>query len=86
MIEIYGEELIKLVALFSSGLCMGLGGIGAAAGVGITGAGASEYIAKREDLQNPIMKNMLIGMSITSSHGIFALIVGILLLRAAGLR
>ena len=73
-------QLIKIVSIAAAGLCMGLGAIGPAIGTGITGASAARALAVRPNMGMQIMKTMLIAMAITSSTGIYALVIAILLL------
>ena len=73
-------ELIKVVSLVGAGVCMGFGAIGPAAGIGITGSEGARALADRPNMNMQIMKTMLVGMAITSSTGIYSLVIAILLL------
>lgn len=73
-------DLIKIVSFIGAGVCMGFGAIGPAAGTGITGAEGARAIADRPNMDMQIMKTMLIAMAITSSTGIYSLVIAILLL------
>ncbi len=73
-------ELIKVVSFVGAGVCMGFGAIGPAAGIGITGSEGTRALADRPNMNMQIMKTMLVGMAITSSTGIYSLVIAILLL------
>ena len=73
-------ELIKIVSLVGAGACMGFGAIGPAVGTGLTGAEGARAMADRPNMSAQIMRTMLIAMAITSSTGIYSLVIAILLL------
>ncbi len=73
-------EFIKVVSFIGAGVCMGFGAIGPALGTGLTGAEGARALADRPNMNIQIMKTMLIAMAITSSTGIYSLVIAILLL------
>ncbi len=70
----------QMAAFFSSGICIGLGAIGAAIGEGYTAAIANQAISRSPERSGDILKNMLVGQAVAESASIFALVIAILLL------
>ena len=70
-------EAAKLLA---AGLCMGLGAIGPGIGEGIVAGKAIEAMSRNPKMADKILPNMLLGMAITESTGIYALVVSLILL------
>lgn len=63
-----------------AGFALGLGGIGAAVGMGIAAGQANEGIMRQPHTQGYMMRTMLIGQAVGGSPSIFALVVGLLIL------
>ena len=61
------QSWIKIAAYTSSGLCMGLGAIGAAIGEGYTASQANTAISRNPDLSGNIFKSMLMGQAIAEA-------------------
>ena len=84
MLLFYGfEENYTLTAslpLLGAGLCMGFGGIGPGLGEGLAAASGIRWIARRPEHTGTLTRTMLIGMAISESTGIYALIVALLLI------
>lgn len=74
------QSWVSIAAYTGSGLCMGLGAIGAAIGEGYTASQANAAISRKPDLSGNILKSMLMGQAIAESASIFALVVAMLLL------
>ncbi len=70
-------EAAKLLA---AGLCMGLGAIGPGIGEGVVAGRAIEAMSRNPKMADKILPNMLLGMAITESTGIYALVVALILL------
>ncbi len=70
-------EAAKLLA---AGLCMGLGAIGPGIGEGVVAGKAIEAMSRNPKMADKILPNMLLGMAITESTGIYALVVSLILL------
>ena len=62
--------------------CTGLAAIGVGIGQGYAAGKAVEGIARQPEAQGDLIKVMVLGMAITETMGIFALIVSIVLLFA----
>ena len=70
-----------------AGIALGLGGIGAAVGMGIAAGQANEGIMRQPETQGYMLRTMLIGQAVGGSPSIFALVIGLLILflgRGAG--
>lgn len=59
---------------------LGLGGLGAAIGMGMAGAEANRSMMKQPSRHSDLLKTMLLGQAIGGSPSIFALVVGLLIL------
>ncbi len=57
-----------------AGLALGLGGIGAAVGMGNAAAQANEAIMRQPRVQGEMLRTMLIGQAVNGSPSIFALV------------
>jgi len=73
------SELITLVCYASAGICMGLGAIGTAIGIGIIGGQGLQGTSENPKTEGAVLRTMLIGMSIASTTAIYALVVAVLL-------
>ena len=73
-------DFITIVSFVSAGICVGLGAIGTAFGIGIIGGKGMEGIADNPKKEGALLKTMLIGMSIAATTSIYALVIGILLI------
>ena len=84
MLLFYGFEeshtLTASMALLGAGVCMGFGGIGPGLGLGLAGGSAVRWIARRPEDTVTLSRTMFVGMAITESTAIYALIVALLLI------
>lgn len=71
--------MTQAVALLASGLCMGIGAIGAGVGSGQAGGMACESIGRFPRLSSSILLTTLVGQAIVQTGCIFALVVSMLL-------
>lgn len=78
------HELIKTVAYISSAICMGMGAVGSAIGIGIIGAKDIEGSSINPKQEGALLKTMLIAMAIASTTAMYALLIALLLLFAIG--
>ncbi|NQT90988.1 MAG: F0F1 ATP synthase subunit C [Candidatus Omnitrophica bacterium] len=78
------SELIRLVAFASSAICMGMGAIGSAIGIGAIGAKDIKGSSINPKEEGPLLKTMLIAMAIASTTAMYALLVALLLLFVIG--
>ena len=70
-------EAAKLLA---AGICMGLGAIGPGIGEGVVAGKAIEAMSRNPKMADKILPNMLLGMAITESTGIYSLVISLILL------
>lgn len=73
-------DLITIVCLAAAGISMGLGAIGTAAGIGIIGGYGLQGMGENPKMEGPLLRTMLIGMSIASTTAIYALVIAVLLI------
>lgn len=73
-------HLVEAAMIMGAALSMGLGGLGTGVGEGVASGQANEAIARNPKLYDAIFKNMLVGMAVTESAAIFALVVALMLL------
>lgn len=72
---------IELIGRFAgAGFALGLGGVGAAIGMGMAAGSADEGIMRQPQAQSSMLRTMLIGQAVGGSPSIFALVVGLLIL------
>ncbi|MGC9325213.1 MAG: ATP synthase F0 subunit C [Desulfomonilia bacterium] len=70
------------VSVLAAGLCMGLGTIGPGLGMGQATAGASEAVGRNPEAQGKIMLTMMVGLAMTESVAIYALVITLIILYA----
>ncbi len=78
--ELDQETWILLGRYFGASIALGLGGIGAAYGMGKAAAHANEAIMRQPKVQGQMLRTMLIGQAVGGSPSIFALVVGLFIL------
>ena len=78
--EIEPQDLALIGRMIGAGLALGLGGIGAAIGMGNAAGQADEGIMRQPEKQGLLLRTMLIGQAVGGSPSIFALVVGLLIL------
>ncbi|KJS29493.1 MAG: ATP synthase F0 subunit C [Desulfatitalea sp. BRH_c12] len=74
------DSFIMVWAVLASGLCMGLGAIGAGIGAGFPAAAACEGIGRQPGISGRLTTNMLIGSAVCQTPSIFALVIAFILL------
>jgi len=67
------------MALLGSGICMGIGAIGPGAGIGSVGYQAVKWVARTKEASGDIKRVMLVGMAVTESTAIYALVISLIL-------
>lgn len=80
MIELEAHVWEMIGRYLGAGFALGLGGIGAAVGMGIAAGQANEGIMRQPDTQGYMLRTMLIGQAVGGSPSIFALVIGLLVL------
>lgn len=72
--------LLQLGRFLGAGLALGLGGIGAAIGMGVAAGHATTAMMRQPSTQGALLRTMLIGQAVGGSASIFALVIGLLIL------
>lgn len=75
-----GSGTLSIFILFSSGLCMGFGAIGAGIGSGFPAGACCLGIARQPEVKDKLTTNMLIGASISQTTSIYALAIALVML------
>jgi F-type H+-transporting ATPase subunit c len=75
-----GVNWVKVSAFIAAGICMGFGGIGPSLGQGFIAGKACENIGKKPEASGMILRTMVLGMAITETATIFALLTSLILL------
>jgi len=75
-----GVNWTKVAAFIAAGICMGFGGLGPSLGQGFIAGKACENIGKKPEAGGLIVRTMVLGMAITETATIFALLVALILL------
>ncbi len=74
------DAVAPAMALIASGLCMGIGAIGPGIGEGFTAQSAIKWIARNQEQVGAITRNMLVGMAVAESTGIYSMVIALILL------
>jgi len=76
----YGSKLVYNAGRFlGAGLCIGMGAAGPAIGIGFAGAKAVEGIGKNMEHAGLLQRTMFVGIAVSESTAIYALVVSIIL-------
>ncbi len=76
-----GAELIAAMSSLGAGIAM-VAMIGVGVGIGYNAGKTVESTARQPEAQGTLLKLMLIGVALTETAGIFALVISIMLLFA----
>jgi F-type H+-transporting ATPase subunit c len=78
----YTKAIVLGCSLIAAGLAMGLGAIGAGQGMGQATSGGSVAVGRNPEAQGKIMLTMMVGLAMTESIAIYALVISLVLLYA----
>ncbi len=81
MTGITGAELIAAMSALGAGIAM-VAMVGVGIGIGYNAGKTVESTARQPEAQGTLMKLMLVGVALTETAGIFALVIAIMLLFA----
>lgn len=73
---------IEAARLLAAGLAIGLGAIGPGIGEGIAAGKALEAMGRNPSIKDELFTRMIIGMAITESTAIYAMVITFLILFA----
>ncbi len=72
-------ESAKIAAYVAAGICMGLGALGPALGLGFIGGKACESVGKRPESAGAIMKVMMMPLFFAEAVAIYCLLISLIL-------
>jgi F-type H+-transporting ATPase subunit c len=78
----WAKVIFVAVSVLGAALCMGLGTVGPGLGMGQATAGASEAVGRNPEAQGKIMLTMMVGLAMTESIAIYALVITLIILYA----
>jgi F-type H+-transporting ATPase subunit c len=78
----YSKPIVASIFALAAGLAIGLGAIGAGLGLGQATSGASNAVGRNPEAQGKIMLTMMVGMAMTESVAIYALVISLVILFA----
>lgn len=77
-------ELSKMAAYIAAGVCMGIGTLGPALGLGFIGGKACESIGKKPESAGMIMRTMMLALVFVESTAVYCLLISLVLLFYVG--
>jgi ATP synthase, F0 subunit c len=80
--ESYSKAIFAVGAMIAAGIAIGVGAVGAGLGIGTAASGACSAVGRNPGVQGKIMMTMLVGMAMSESIAIYALVVSLVLLYA----
>jgi F-type H+-transporting ATPase subunit c len=78
----YTKAIVVGLSILAAGFSMGFGAIGAGLGLGQATSGASNAVGRNPEAQGKIMMTMMVGMAMTESVAIYALVIALVILYA----
>ena len=78
----YSKAIMVGCSVIAAGIAMGVGAVGAGLGLGQATSGANGAVGRNPDAQGKIMLTMMVGMAMTESVAIYALVVSLVILYA----
>ena len=74
------DAIVKAACALGAGLAMGLGAIGPGIGEGTVVGKALEGMARQPEMSGTLRSNMILGVAMCESTGIYSLVIALLLL------
>ena len=78
----YTKAIVLGCALLGAGIAMGVGAVGAGLGLGQATSGAANAVGRNPEAQGKVMLTMMVGMAMTESVAIYALVISLVMLFA----
>ncbi len=78
----YTKAIIIGCSLLAAGFAIGIGAVGAGLGLGQATSGASNAVGRNPEAQGKVMLTMMVGMAMTESVAIYALVIALVILFA----
>ena len=76
----YNAYFLKACCAIAAAICMGIGSIGPAIGEGHAVGKALEGMARQPEMSGTLRSNMILGVAMCESTGIYSLVIALLLL------
>ncbi len=76
------KALVIACSVLAAGIVMGIGALGPGLGMGQATSGAANAVGRNPDAQGKVMLTMLVGMAMTESIAIYALVIALSILYA----
>ncbi|MBW2638340.1 MAG: ATP synthase F0 subunit C [Deltaproteobacteria bacterium] len=80
--DMSAKALVIACSVLAAGIVMGIGAFGPGLGMGQATSGAANAVGRNPDAQGKIMLTMLVGMAMTESIAIYALVIALSILYA----
>ncbi|MBN2178917.1 MAG: ATP synthase F0 subunit C [Deltaproteobacteria bacterium] len=80
--DLSAKALVIACSVLAAGIVMGIGAFGPGLGMGQATSGAANAVGRNPDAQGKIMLTMLVGMAMTESIAIYALVIALSILYA----
>lgn len=78
----YTKAIVLGCALLGAGFAIGIGAVGAGLGLGQATSGAANAVGRNPEAQGKVMLTMMVGMAMTESVAIYALVISLVMLFA----
>ena len=78
----YTRAIVTAASLIGAGVVLGFGACGTGLGMGQATSGSTSAVGRNPEAQGKIMLTMMVGMAMTESVVIYALVVALILLYA----
>jgi len=78
----YTKAIVLGCSVIAAGIAMGVGAVGAGLGLGQATSGANGAVGRNPEAQGKILLTMMVGMAMTESVAIYALVVSLIILYA----
>ncbi|NIA20699.1 MAG: ATP synthase F0 subunit C [Anaerolineaceae bacterium] len=72
--------IVKVGKYLGAGVCMGMGAVGPAIGIGFAAAKAVEGVGRRLEQAGLLQRTMFVGVAVSESTAIYALVISLLLM------
>jgi len=80
--DLSAKALVIACSVLAAGIVMGIGAFGPGLGMGQATSGAANAVGRNPDAQGKVMLTMLVGMAMTESIAIYALVIALSILYA----
>ncbi len=78
----YAAAIVLGCSVIAAGMAIGFGAIGAGSGMGQATSGAASAVGRNPDAQGKVLLTMMVGMAMTESIAIYALVISLVILYA----